>query len=180
MHPGRWAIGASLTVADRLGSGAFFRGDTLHVVLVEPEIPQNTGNVARTCAVTGTTLHMVGPLGFSLSDRYLKRAGLDYWPLVDLRYHQAWAEVEVELAGRPFYLAATKARRSYAEVTYPPDSVLVFGAETKGLPPELLARYSGSLIRIPMRPGLRSLNLSNSVAIVLYEALRQQGFSGLE
>lgn len=166
--------------AGRPGLGASCRGDILHVVLVEPEIPQNTGNVARTCAVTGTTLHLVGPLGFSLEDRYLKRAGLDYWPLVDFHYHQTWDEVEAELAGQPFYLATTKAHRFYTEVTYTPNSVLVFGAETTGLPPGLLARYANSLIRIPMRPGLRSLNLSNSVAIVLYEALRQQGFPGLE
>lgn len=151
----------------------------MHVVLVEPEIPQNTGNVARTCAVTGTALHLVGPLGFSLEDRYLKRAGLDYWSLVDLHYHQTWAEVEARLAGRPFYLATTRARHSYPDVSYAPDAVLVFGAETRGLSPDLLARYPDALIRIPMRPGLRSLNLSNSVAIVLYEALRQQGFPGL-
>ena len=152
----------------------------LHIVLVEPEIPQNTGNIARTCAATGSELHLVKPLGFSLDYRYLKRAGLDYWPLVKVHVHEDFADVLSRYPDAPFYYASTKAPRGYAEVAYERDVFLVFGRESRGLPENLLERVYDRCIRIPMVPGARSLNLSNSVAIVAYEALRQRGFSGLQ
>lgn len=151
----------------------------MHIVLVAPEIPQNTGNIARTCALTGSKLHLVKPLGFSLEDRYLKRAGLDYWDKVEVRVWENFYEVEEFLAGRNIYLATTKGARFYHEVKYTVDDVLVFGCETKGLPDYILERYPENRIRIPMINIGRSLNLSNSVAIILYEALRQTGFRGL-
>lgn len=151
----------------------------LHVVLIEPEIPQNTGNIARTCAATGSELHLVKPLGFKLEDKYLKRAGLDYWPLVKVHVHEDFAQVLERYPGAPFFYASTKAPRSYAQVSFPQDAFLVFGKESRGLPENLLGRVYDHCIRIPMVPGARSLNLSNSVAIVVYEALRQQGFAGL-
>lgn len=152
----------------------------LHVVLIEPEIPQNTGNIARTCAATGSELHLVKPLGFKLEDKYLKRAGLDYWPLVKVHVHEDFAQVLERYPGAPFFYASTKAPRSYAEVSYPQDVFLVFGKESRGLPENLLTRVYDRCIRIPMIEGARSLNLSNSVAIVAYEALRQHGFAHLE
>ncbi len=151
----------------------------MQIVLVNPEIPQNTGNIARTCAATGAVLHLVEPLGFSLSDRYLKRAGLDYWHLMTLK---RWPSLEAFLRaneGAVMRFATTKAPRSYTEVSYGDGDFLVFGRETRGLPENLLERRYGDCVRIPMRPEARSLNLSNSVAIVLFEALRQQGFPGL-
>lgn len=150
-----------------------------HIVLVEPEIPQNTGNIARTCAVTGAALHLVRPLGFSLEDKQLKRAGLDYWDELDVTLYDSFEEVEQAHPEARFYLLSTHATRSYAEAEYADGDFLVFGKETAGLGPKLLARRSGDAVRIPMRSGLRSLNLSNSVALVLYEALRQNGFPGL-
>ena len=152
----------------------------LHIVLVEPEIPQNTGNIARTCAATGSELHLVKPLGFSLDDRYLKRAGLDYWPLVKVHVHEGFEDVLAAYPHAPFFYASTKAPRSYAEVDYPEDAFLVFGRESRGLPENLLTRVYDRCIRIPMLSGARSLNLSNSVAIVAYEALRQRGFAGMQ
>jgi tRNA (cytidine/uridine-2'-O-)-methyltransferase len=151
-----------------------------HVVLVEPEIPANTGNISRTCAGTGTHLHLVKPLGFSLEDRYLKRAGLDYWPSVQLHVHESFEEVLEALDSSRMFFATTKGSRSYAEFTYQDGDVFVFGKETAGLPESILSRFPEQRIRIPMNPNIRSLNLSNSVAIVLYEALRQTGFPGLE
>ena len=151
----------------------------LHVVLIEPEIPQNTGNIARTCAATGSELHLVKPLGFKLEDRYLKRAGLDYWPLVKVHVHEDFSQVLAQYPDAPFFYASTKAPRSYAQASYPRDAFLVFGKESRGLPENLLERVYDRCVRIPMAPGARSLNLSNSVAIVVYEALRQQGFEGL-
>jgi tRNA (cytidine/uridine-2'-O-)-methyltransferase len=150
-------------------------------VLVEPEIPQNTGNVARTCALTGSVLHLVRPLGFSLEDRYLRRAGLDYWGQVEVKVWDSFAELQQALApaaGRT-HLATTRAQRLYTEVRYGPHDVLVFGRETTGLPAALLEAHPECTVRIPMRPLGRSLNLSNAVAVVLYEALRQNGFPGL-
>ncbi|MFA5880863.1 MAG: tRNA (uridine(34)/cytosine(34)/5-carboxymethylaminomethyluridine(34)-2'-O)-methyltransferase TrmL [Eubacteriales bacterium] len=147
----------------------------MHIVLVEPEIPYNTGNIARTCAVTGSALHLVKPLGFSVEDRYLKRAGLDYWHLVDIHYYDSFQELRDKYDNRFFYVT-TKGRRSYSEAAYRPDDFLVFGKETAGLPKELLAANPDYCIRIPMINEARSLNLSNSVAIVLYEAWRQLGF----
>lgn len=148
----------------------------MHIVLVEPEIPGNTGNVARLCAATGCELHLVRPLGFSTDDRHLKRAGLDYWHLVRVHYHDSFAAAEAALAGRNFYLNTTRADRCYSEVAYTAEDVLVFGRETAGLPAELLATRPEGCVRIPMVAGARSLNLSNAVAVVVYEALRQQGF----
>ncbi|HBQ86445.1 MAG TPA: tRNA (uridine(34)/cytosine(34)/5-carboxymethylaminomethyluridine(34)-2'-O)-methyltransferase TrmL [Syntrophomonas sp.] len=151
----------------------------MQIVLVEPEIPQNTGNIARTCALTKTALNLVKPLGFSIEDRYLKRAGLDYWPLVDLKVWDSFDDIIKECGSSKIYLATTKAERSYHEVKYEPDSVLVFGRETRGLPDNILEAFPAQKIRIPMLDIGRSLNLANSVAIVLYEALRQNNFAGL-
>lgn len=151
-----------------------------NVVLVEPEIPQNTGNISRTCAVTGCTLHLVRPLGFSVDDRYLKRAGLDYWSELRIFYYDSFEELERAYPDSRFHLFTTHAERSYADVKYESGDFLVFGKETAGLGPEILARRADDAVRIPMRPTLRSLNLSNSVAIAVYEGLRQNGFPGLE
>ena len=151
----------------------------MHILLVEPEIPQNTGNIARTCALTGSTLHLVRPLGFSLEDRYLKRAGLDYWHEVDVRVWDDFAQAEAELSDHIFWFATTKAEHYYHTPCYGSQDVLVFGKETQGLPEDLLARHREQLIKIPMRPLGRSLNLANSVNIILFEALRQQNFEGL-
>ena len=151
-----------------------------HIVLVEPEIPQNTGNISRTCSVTGSALHLVRPLGFSVDDRSLKRAGLDYWDTLDLSYHDSFDEVVRQATeGARFFLATTRGSVSYARERYRSGDYLVFGKETAGLGETLLNRYPEHHIRIPMLPDKRSLNLSNSVAIVLYEALRQEGFKGL-
>jgi tRNA (cytidine/uridine-2'-O-)-methyltransferase len=152
----------------------------IHIALVEPEIPQNTGNIARTCAATGTGLHLVRPLGFSIDDRYLKRAGLDYWDKVLVSVSDSFAELREKYAGFTFFYASTKAGKVYTEVDYPRDCFLVFGKETAGLPETLLESNREYCIRIPMRPGIRSLNLSNSAAVILYEVLRQQGFEHLE
>ena len=147
-----------------------------HIVLVEPEIPQNTGNIARTCAVTGAKLHLVRPLGFSVEDKQLKRAGLDYWHELDITYHDSFAEVEAAYPEARFFLLSTHATKSYSDIAYQDGDFLVFGKETAGLGQALLARRGEDAVRIPMREGLRSLNLSNSVALVVYEALRQIGF----
>lgn len=151
----------------------------LNIVLVHPEIPQNTGNIARTCAATGCVLHLIEPLGFSLSDKYLKRAGLDYWHLMTYRTWPGLDAFLSENAGARMHFASTKAPRSYTEARYQDGDFLVFGCETRGLPENLLERAYDRCIRIPMREEARSLNLSNSVAIVAYEALRQLGFPGL-
>ena len=152
----------------------------MHIVLVHPEIPQNTGNIARTCAATGATLHLIEPLGFQLEDKYLKRAGLDYWHMMTLRVHPSLEAFLEEYPDARMHLATTKAPRDYCAARYEADDFLVFGRETKGLDEEFLRQNYEKCIRIPMRADARSLNLSNSVAIVLYEALRQQGFPGLK
>lgn len=153
----------------------------LHVVLVEPEIPQNTGNIARTCAATGSVLHLVGPLGFSIDDKHLKRAGLDYWSLLDVRYYESYAEFEEKNQNKHMFFLTTKAKRCYTDADFREgDCYLVFGKETAGLPMSLLEAHWDNCIRIPMVDDARSLNLSNSVAIVVYEALRQRGFPGLK
>ena len=152
----------------------------IHIALVEPEIPQNTGNIARTCAATGTGLHLVKPLGFSIEDRYLKRAGLDYWDEVFVSCSDSFEELKGKYPGYTFFYSSTKAGQAYADVNYPEDCFLVFGKETAGLPEPLLGANRETCVRIPMRPGIRSLNLSNSVAIVLYEVLRQRQFKGLQ
>ncbi len=150
----------------------------MNVVLVEPEIPQNTGNIARTCAVTGSRLHLVKPLGFSTEDRYLKRAGLDYWKYVDISYYENLDEFFDKNRGvnGNFFYATTKGKRYYTEVHYSMGDYLVFGKETGGLPEELLHSSPERCIRIPMVRHVRSLNLGNSVAIILYHALYSQGF----
>ena len=151
----------------------------MHIVLVEPEIPGNTGNIARLCAATGTKLHLVRPLGFSTDDKYLKRAGLDYWHLLDLEYHDSFAELQTQYPIGQYYFFTTKARKAHSDMKYAAEDFLVFGKETAGLPETLLAANKEHCMRIPMMEGARSLNLSNSVAVVVYEALRQQGFPGL-
>jgi len=152
----------------------------MNIVLVEPEIPANTGNIARTCAATGVRLHLVRPLGFSTDDKHLKRAGLDYWHLVKVFYYESFDELYQANREASFYFTTTKASRWYTAVRYPPGCFLVFGKETAGLPDRILKGFPDRLIRIPLISGARSLNLSNAVAVVLYEALRQQGFPGLE
>ena len=152
----------------------------MEIVLVEPEIPPNTGNIARTCALTCSRLHLVKPLGFSLEDKYLKRAGLDYWHEVEVKVWDSFDDVVEGLGeNRTWWLATTKAKKSCYEAEFAPGDVLVFGREPKGLPDAILARYPENQIRIPMKDIGRSLNLANSAAIILYEALRQQGFPGL-
>lgn len=151
----------------------------IHIVLVEPEIPQNTGNIARTCGATGSILHLVKPLGFKIDDRHLKRAGLDYWKFLDVRIHESVDELFEEYEDKYFYFATTKGRRRHSDITYVDNSFIFFGKETAGLPEDLLNRYYDKCIRIPMIPDARSLNLSNSVAIVVYEALRQLNYPGL-
>ncbi|HJA68707.1 MAG TPA: tRNA (uridine(34)/cytosine(34)/5-carboxymethylaminomethyluridine(34)-2'-O)-methyltransferase TrmL [Firmicutes bacterium] len=152
----------------------------MNIVLVEPEIPQNTGNISRTCAVTGASLHLVGKLGFSTEDRYLKRSGLDYWHMLDLHYYDSIEELYNLYPQGRFFYATTKGGHLYTQPQYRRNDFLVFGKETKGLPEDLLKANLDSCIRIPMIDEARSLNLSNSVAIVLYEALRQQNFDGLK
>ncbi|MGN0804515.1 MAG: tRNA (uridine(34)/cytosine(34)/5-carboxymethylaminomethyluridine(34)-2'-O)-methyltransferase TrmL [Candidatus Coproplasma sp.] len=147
-----------------------------NVVLVEPEIPQNTGNIARTCAATGCVLHLIKPLGFEISDKYLKRAGLDYWQFVEVKIWESFEELERAYPSSRFYYYTTKARLRYDEAKYSDGDFLVFGKETKGLPEELLIKHPETCVRIPMIGQLRSLNLSNSVAIAVYEGLRQNGF----
>ena len=151
-----------------------------HIVLVEPEIPQNTGNISRTCAVTGAALHLVHPLGFSLDEKHLRRAGLDYWKDLTLYEHESFAAVEAAYPQARFFLATTHAARSYAQVSYRDGDFLVFGKETAGLGQAILSRRADDGIRIPMGRDQRSLNLSNAVAVVLYEALRQNSFPGLQ
>ncbi len=150
------------------------------IVLVEPEIPQNTGNISRTCACTGAALHLVKPLGFVLDDAKLKRAGLDYWSELDLHIHESLADFLDYAKNKPLFFASTKAEKTYDAIMYPDDAFFVFGKETKGLPESLLKDNYSSAVRIPMRTDLRSLNLSNSVAIILYEALRQKSFFDLK
>ena len=152
---------------------------TINIVLVEPEIPPNTGNVARLCVGVGANLHLVKPLGFVINDKHLKRAGLDYWHLLNISIYEDYEDFESKNPDGERFLATTKASKSYTEVQYPPDCYLLFGKETKGLSDKILKRYPESLIRLPMREDFRSLNLSNSVAVVTYEVLRQWGFPEL-
>lgn len=154
---------------------------SLNIVLVEPEIPQNTGNIARTCALTKTSLHLVRPLGFSITDKNLKRAGLDYWHLVDVHYYDNFNELLQKYPEGYFYYATTKASKRYSDFKYKDNSFFVFGKETKGLPEEIIKDNLDRSIRIPMIRDLgRSLNLANSVNIIIYEALRQLDFPNLE
>ncbi len=163
----------------------------LNIVLLEPELPLNTGNIGRTCAATGTRLHLIEPLGFHLSDKWVKRAGLDYWDKVDVRVYvdfedflQKNPEIDSGWQGEPqaprLWMATTKAQRSYTDVQYGPEDYLMFGKESAGIPEELLVEHEEDCVRIPMWGDIRSLNLANSAAIVLYEALRQNEFFHLE
>lgn len=156
----------------------------VHIVMVEPEIPQNTGNVARTCAATGAKLHLVHPLGFKIDDKSVKRAGLDYWDKVEIEEHNSLGEFleKYRPEERNMFFVTTKGKHVYSQANYKEmeEVFLLFGKETKGLPEDLLQRYIGKTIRIPMRPTLRSLNLANSVNIVLYDVFRQKNFEGLE
>ena len=154
----------------------------IHIVLVEPEIPPNTGNIARSCAATGAHLHLVKPLGFSIDDRSLKRAGLDYWPFVKLEVHESLEEFLQKYQGRQMYLATTKGTHRHTDVSFRDEDMILFGRETRGLPKDLIAQHQEDTLRIPMSADtrLRSLNLANSVNIILFEALRQLDFPGLE
>lgn len=151
----------------------------LNIVLVEPQIPQNTGNISRTCAVTGARLHLVRPLGFEVTDKYLKRAGLDYWDKLDITYYNGLDDFFEKNRGGNFFYFTTKGKNVHSDTEYPDNSYLVFGREDKGLPEELLYRNPDNCVRIPMRNELRSLNLSNSVAIAVYEVLRQWDYPDL-
>lgn len=151
----------------------------MNIVLYQPEIPQNTGNIARTCSVTTSRLHIIKPMGFTVDDRKLKRAGLDYWHLLDITYYENISDFFARNTNGNFYFCTTKAPRCYADFTYQEGDYFIFGKETAGLPEEVLHDHLEHCIRIPMRQDTRSLNLSNSVCIILYEALRQTDFRGL-
>ena len=151
----------------------------LNIVLGEPQIPQNTGNIARTCAVTGARLHIIKPMGFSPTDKQLKRAGLDYWHYLDITYYEGFEDFFDKTDGAYFFFT-TKAQNRYTDVSYPDKSYIIFGREDAGLPEDLLFHHKDSCVRIPMMPTLRSLNLSNSVAIAAYEVLRQWDFPELQ
>ncbi len=152
----------------------------MHIVLHQPEIPGNTGNIGRTCVAAGASLHLIEPLGFRLDEKSLRRAGMDYWRFLDVSRYMNFEEFQSLHPGARIWMATTKARRVYTEVSYGPDDYIMFGRESAGIPEEILKEYEDSCVRIPMFPQIRSLNLSNSVAVVLYEALRQNGFAGLE
>ena len=152
----------------------------LNIVLYEPEIPQNTGNIGRTCVATGSRLHLIEPLGFKLSEKALKRAGMDYWEDLDVTTYINYEDFLERNPGARIYMASTKAPNLYTEVDYEPDCYIMFGKESGGIPEEILLEHQEDAIRIPMLNDIRSLNLSNSVAIVLYEALRQNQFAGMQ
>ncbi|MCD8330849.1 MAG: tRNA (cytidine(34)-2'-O)-methyltransferase [Lachnospiraceae bacterium] len=152
----------------------------LHVVLLEPEMPANTGNIGRTCVATGSKLHLIRPLGFQINDKMLKRAGLDYWPDLDVTVYDDYEDFLERNPGAKIYMASTKAQRLYTEPDYEDGCYLMFGKESAGLPEELLLANRENTVRIPMLPDIRSLNLSNSVAVVVYEALRHQDFRGMQ
>lgn len=152
----------------------------MNIVLLEPEMPANTGNIGRTCVATETKLHLIEPLGFRLTDKYIKKAGLDYWDNLDLTIYTNVEEFLNRNKGAKIYMATTKALKTYAEVEYEPDCFIMFGKESGGIPEEMLMNYKETSVRIPMKEEARSLNLSNSVSIVLYEALRQNNFNGME
>ena len=152
----------------------------MHIVLHQPEIPGNTGNIGRTCVATGAALHLIEPLGFRLTEKEIRRAGMDYWKDLDVRRYMNYADFLEKNPGARIWMATTKARKSYTEVTYGPEDYIMFGRESAGIPEEILVENEESCIRIPMLSAIRSLNLSNSAAVILYEALRQNGFSGME
>lgn len=152
----------------------------MHIILHQPEIPGNTGNIGRTCVATGTSLHLIEPLGFRLDEKSIKRAGMDYWQHLDLHRYMNFEEFQKEHPGAKIWMATTKAKRSYTEVEFGPDDFIMFGKESAGIPEEILVEHEETCIRIPMLPTIRSLNLSNSVSIVLYEALRQNNFCNMQ
>lgn len=152
----------------------------MNIVLLEPEIPDNTGNIGRTCVATGLSLHLIKPLGFDISEKAVRRAGLDYWKDLDLRVYENYDDFLQQNDNPPVIMATTKAEKKYTDITYDRDCYIMFGKESKGIPEEILIRAPQNCVRIPMRAGYRSLNLSNSVAIVVYEALRQNDFWDLE
>ncbi|MBQ7678885.1 MAG: tRNA (cytidine(34)-2'-O)-methyltransferase [Butyrivibrio sp.] len=152
----------------------------MHIILHQPEIPQNTGNIGRTCVATNTPLHLIEPLGFRLTENALRRAGMDYWEELSLSRYVDFEEFRAQHAGARIWMCTTKAHQTYTEISYQPEDYLMFGKESAGIPEEYLVADEAHCIRIPMARDARSLNLSNAVAIVLYEALRQTGFSGLE
>ncbi|MCI9318645.1 MAG: tRNA (cytidine(34)-2'-O)-methyltransferase [Lachnospiraceae bacterium] len=152
----------------------------MHIILHQPEIPGNTGNIGRTCVATGTPLHLIEPLGFRLDEKSIRRSGMDYWERLDVSRYINFTEFQEKHPGVKIWMATTKAKRMYTEVSYGPDDYIMFGKESAGIPEEILVEHEDSCIRIPMLPAIRSLNLSNSVAIVLYEALRQQGFEQMQ
>ncbi len=152
----------------------------MHIILHQPEIPGNTGNIGRTCVATGTSLHLIEPLGFRLDEKSIRRAGMDYWEHLDVARYMNFKEFKEMHPGARIWMATTKAKQSYTDVTYKPDDYIMFGRESAGIPEEILVEHEKHCIRIPMLPAIRSLNLSNSVAIVLYEALRQQDFAQLQ
>ena len=152
----------------------------LNIILHEPEIPGNTGNIGRTCVATGTRLHLIEPLGFQLNDKTVKRAGMDYWDQLDVTRYDDWNDFLERNPGAKIYYATTKGKHVYSDVSFEPDCFIMFGKESAGIPEEILVEHEETCIRIPMLPEIRSLNLSNSVAIVLYEALRQQGFESMQ
>lgn len=151
----------------------------MNIVLHEPEIPANTGNIGRTCVATGTSLHLIKPLGFDISDKAVRRAGMDYWKELDLRVYENFEEFVEKNPGARIYMATTKARKAYTEVEYKENDFIMLGKESAGIPEEILVKYEETSVRIPMIGEIRSLNLSNSVSIILYEALRQQDFEGM-
>ena len=152
----------------------------MNIVLFEPEMPMNTGNIGRTCVATNTRLHLIEPLGFKLNEKAVKRAGLDYWDKLDVTVYSDFQDFLDRNPGAKIYMATTKAPKTYTDVEYEPDCYIMFGKESAGIPEEILVEHEETCIRIPMLPEIRSLNLSNSVAIVLYEALRQQGFESMQ
>ena len=152
----------------------------MHIILHQPEIPANTGNIGRTCVATGTSLHLIEPLGFHLDEKSIKRAGMDYWEHLDVTRYMNYRDFLDKHPGARIWMATTKARRSYTEVAFGPEDFIMFGKESAGIPEEILVENEEHCIRIPMLPAIRSLNLSNSVAIVLYEALRQNQFSNMQ
>ena len=152
----------------------------MHIILHQPEIPANTGNIGRTCVATGTSLHLIEPLGFRLNEKEIKRAGMDYWEHLDVTRYVNFEEFKEKHPGAKIWMATTKAKHSYTDVSFGPDDFIMFGKESAGIPEEILHENKENSIRIPMNPSIRSLNLSNSVAIVLYEALRQQNFANMQ
>lgn len=162
------------------GESCLERNGIVNIVLFEPEIPQNTGNIGRTCVATGTKLHLIGPMGFRIDEKSVKRAGMDYWDKLDVTEYDGYEDFCEKNPNAKIFYATTKAKHRYTDVAYTDDCYIMFGKESAGIPEEILVKHPEECIRIPMNYDIRSLNLSNSAAIVLYEALRQQGFRGMQ